>query len=88
VLDVKHVTKVCQLEVFVLLDSVCSCILLDEVQVLHHERLPHELVLAEHLWDPHFLTTRLLDILLMRVAVSVILKMMLRFEVVVNVFFE
>ena len=55
-LDVKHVTEMRQLEVFVLLDSVRTCILLDEVQVLHHEGLPHEFVLAEHLRDPHFLT--------------------------------
>jgi hypothetical protein len=88
VLDVKHVTEMCHLEVFVLLDSFGSCILLDEVQVLHHERLPHKFVLTEHLRNPHFLTTRLLDVMLVRMAVTRILKMMLRFEVIVNVFFE
>ena len=36
VLEVKHVPEVCQLEVFVLLDCVRKCILLDEVQIVHH----------------------------------------------------
>jgi hypothetical protein len=36
VLEVKHVPEVCQLEIFVLLDSVRKGILLNEVQVIHH----------------------------------------------------
>ena len=88
-LDVKHVPEVCHLEVFVLLDSVRTCCILEhEVQILHHERVPHEFVLAEHLRDPHFLATGLLDVLLMSMTVTRILRAMLRLEVIVDVFFE